>query len=104
MSDIVLFNAKQEGTPNTLLESMASGKPVLARELAGLSDYIIFHQKNGLLFNGGHEIKTLIRKLNNDPALRLELASRATDFISQEADFGIVWQRLLARLYGEQEI
>jgi glycosyltransferase involved in cell wall biosynthesis len=103
MSDIVLFNAKQEGTPNTLLEAMASGKPVLARKIPGLSDYIIFHEKNGLLFTGGHEITTLVRKLNNDPALRMDLADRAADFILREADFGIVWQRLLAGLYGEQE-
>ena len=103
MSDIVLFNAKQEGTPNTLLESMASGKPVLARRISGLGDYIIFHEKNGLLFSGSHQIGSLIRKLNNDPGLRMELASRAADFIIKEADFGIVWQRLLAGLYGEQE-
>lgn len=102
MSDIVLFNAKQEGTPNTLLETMASGKPVLARELVGLRDFIIFHNETGLLFTGGSEMKTLIRELNNDPALRRELASRAADFINQEADFGIVWQKLLAGLFGEQ--
>lgn len=104
MSDIVLFNAKQEGTPNTLLETMASGKPVLARELVGLRDYIIFNKKNGLLFTGGSEIKTLIRELNFDSDLRMELASRAADFIRQEADFGIVWQKLLSGLYGEQEL
>jgi glycosyltransferase involved in cell wall biosynthesis len=103
MSDIVLFNAKQEGTPNTLLETMASGKPVLARRIPGLSDYIIFHDKNGLLFSGGHEITTMIRKLNDDPALRLDLAERAAEFIIREAEFGIVWQRLLAVLYGKLE-
>jgi glycosyltransferase involved in cell wall biosynthesis len=103
MSDIVLFNAKQEGTPNTLLETMASGKPVLAREISGIRDYLIFHEENGLLFNGGgHEIGALIRRLYDDQALRKRLASRAVEWIGREAAFGIVWQRLLAGLFDDR--
>ena len=101
MSDIVLFNARQEGTPNTLLESMASGVPVIAREIPGLRDYLVFHEVNGLLFNNRHEIGDLIRKLSEDQALRKKLASRAHEHMSREAEFGIVWQRLITALYYE---
>ena len=103
MSDIILFNAKQEGTPNTLLEAMAAGRPVLAREISGLRDYLIFHKKNGMLFSSGNEIGEGIRKLNDDKPLREDLSSRANAFINKEAAFGIVWKRLLSALYGERE-
>jgi glycosyltransferase involved in cell wall biosynthesis len=102
MSDIVLFNSKQEGTPNTLLESMACGKPVLSRDIPGLRDYIIFHEQNGLLFTNGREMVTWLEKIYRDPVFAEGLGNRAADFIQREANFTLVWQRLLEGLYGNQ--
>ena len=103
MADVVIFNSSQEGISNALLESMACGKPVLTRDIPGLKDYIIYHEQNGLLFNKGQEMGTLLDKLYKDPAFGEELGTRATDYINSEANFKIVWQRLLEGLYGNQK-
>jgi len=102
MADIVIFNSGQEGISNALIESMACGKPVLCRDIPGLRDYIIHHGQNGLLFDRGRDMGTWLNKIHKDPAFAEGLGKRAADFIHREANFTLVWQRLLEGLYGNQ--
>ena len=103
MADIIIFNSMQEGISNALIESMACGKPVLSRDIPGLRDYIIYHEQNGLLFNNGREMGPWLEKIYRDPAFAEGLGNRAADFIHREANFTLVWQRLLEGLYGNQK-
>jgi glycosyltransferase involved in cell wall biosynthesis len=103
MADIVIFNSSQEGISNALLESMACGKPVLCRDLPGLRDYIIYHERNGLLFTEVQEMGSWLDKIYREPEFAEELGNRAADFIHRKANFSLVWQRLLEGLYGNQK-
>jgi glycosyltransferase involved in cell wall biosynthesis len=103
MADLVIFNSRQEGISNALLESMACGKPVLCRDIPGLRDYIIYHEQNGLLFDKGQEMRTWIEKIYRNPVFAEGIGTRAADFVHMEANFMIVWKRLLEGLYGNQK-
>jgi glycosyltransferase involved in cell wall biosynthesis len=102
MADMVVFNSTQEGISNALLEAMACGKPVLTRECPGLRDYLIFHKKNGLLFQNRHEMGTWINEIYQNKEFADELGAAAADFIHREANFNMVWTRLLKGLYSNQ--
>lgn len=47
-ADVVVLPSYREGTPRSLLEAAAMGKPLLATDVAGCRE-VVEHQKNGLL-------------------------------------------------------
>jgi glycosyltransferase involved in cell wall biosynthesis len=49
MADVMVLPSRAEGSPHVILESMASGLPVLASLLPGSTDTIIEHGVNGFL-------------------------------------------------------
>lgn len=57
-----------EGMPNTVLEAMASGLPVIASNVGGNNELVI-HGKNGYLFNLDEEnsLSFYMEKIKNDP-------------------------------------
>lgn len=46
--DLVALSSLNEGTPVTVIEAMASGKPVVATQVGGVGD-LVQHERNGLL-------------------------------------------------------
>ena len=69
-ADIFVFPSFHEGLPVSLLEAMASGKPVICSEIRGNVD-VVKDGVNGFLFNPS-DVNTLKRKLQllcNDPSL-----------------------------------
>lgn len=78
LADIFLLGSETEGTPNVLLEAMASGLPVLCRHLEGLGGYLIFNGENGYLFNDYDSFLNGFRLLysNSDNCHRLGGYSR----------------------------
>jgi len=70
-----------DATPLALLEAMASGIPPVASSIYGIPE-VVQHRHNGLLVTPGDlgELRTAIRELAADPALREELgrSARAT--------------------------
>lgn len=46
--DLVALSSLNEGTPVTVIEAMASGKPVVATQVGGVAD-LVQHERNGLL-------------------------------------------------------
>jgi glycosyltransferase involved in cell wall biosynthesis len=67
----ILFSTNGEGISNSILEYMASGKPVIATNAGGTKE-ILKHKESGYLITNesDKEIADIIIKLLNDPDLR----------------------------------
>lgn len=89
-ADIFVLNSRidaqgdMEGTPNTILEAMCMGKPVVSTRHAGIP-YVIEHGKNGLLADerDNLQLKDAIETLINDAELRKKLGVEAGKTILQ---------------------
>jgi glycosyltransferase involved in cell wall biosynthesis len=86
-TDIFILPSRNEGTPNSLLEAMASGLPVIASKIGGIPELI---QENieGLLFESDSK-KDLKEKLN-----KLIKDNQLQDFLGKNA------QKKIAKDYG----
>ncbi len=83
-ADIYLHTADNEGMPNTILEAMSCGLPVVAYKVGGISE-IVQHGKTGFLVNLGDE-ENLINSLEiliKDRELRREMGANGGIFIEQ---------------------
>jgi glycosyltransferase involved in cell wall biosynthesis len=67
-----------ENLPNSVVESMACGCPVIASDIGSLS-YTVTHNVDGLLFRAGdaEALATEIARLSGDASLRERLAHGA---------------------------
>jgi len=83
-ADIFVLNSRidaqgdMEGTPNTILEAMCMGKPVVSTRHAGIP-FVIEHGENGLLADerDNRELKNAIERMISDPELRKQLGTEA---------------------------
>jgi glycosyltransferase involved in cell wall biosynthesis len=94
---IVDSEGNSDGLPNTVLEAMAAGCPIVATTLPGIQ-LAIADQEHGLLVSPRnlHELAAAILKLSTDPALRQSLGANARARVSRE--FG--WDRVAVKLTG----
>jgi glycosyltransferase involved in cell wall biosynthesis len=53
-SDIVALSSLNEGTPVSIIEALASGRPVVTTDVGGISD-IVTHRRNGLVVPSNNE-------------------------------------------------
>lgn len=81
-ADILVLTSDWEGTPNVLLEAMASGLPVVATRVGGVPE-IVRHGETGFLSDAQDEssLENWVLKLITAPALRKEMASRAREYV-----------------------
>jgi len=89
-ADIVLFNSVQEGLPNSLLEAMSCGIPVVTRNIHGLEAFILRNGKNCLIFNDDNAMKDHIKFLYENRDVAAKLGSLASMEIRQKAAFQTV--------------
>lgn len=79
--DIVALTSLNEGTPVSIIEAMASARPVISTNVGGVRD-IIIENENGLL-SGSNDVKDysdkLFRLLENKE-MRLKLGLRGREF------------------------
>ncbi len=77
-SDIFVFPSLSEGMPNSLLEAMACGLPVVASRIGGVVD-IVEDGKSGILFEPGdvNGLANAMIRLLNDEELRKRLGEEA---------------------------
>jgi glycosyltransferase involved in cell wall biosynthesis len=77
-SDIFIFPSFSEGMPNSLLEAMACGLPVIASKIGGVVD-VVEDGKSGILFEAGDVsgLASAMVRLLNDNELRFKLGAEA---------------------------
>lgn len=79
--DILIMPSRFEGLPMTLIEAMAAGCVPVASNIRGVTDTIIDHEKDGMLFPVGNPVKAaaLIGKFCHDPDLlnRMSVAAQS---------------------------
>ena len=97
-ADIFVLPSLHEGTPNSLLEAMACGLPVVASATGGIPE-IINDESNGLLITPActSEIREKINQLVESSESRERLGRNAR--LSLESDHGS-WGAQAKKLYG----
>lgn len=82
--DIALNPTRVDNMPNSVLEAMASGLPVVSTDVGGVA-YILEHNRTGLLVPAGdHEAMAIaLRRLSTDIDLRRKLAVAGLEEVSR---------------------
>lgn len=79
-ADIVLNCSLFEGMPNSLLEAMALGRPVLAVDIPG-NRSLVRDGETGLLFRDGTDFRRQLLRLAGDPKLRATCGRNAREHV-----------------------
>ncbi|NQT06429.1 MAG: glycosyltransferase family 4 protein [Candidatus Omnitrophica bacterium] len=82
--DIVCLTSLNEGTPISLIEAMASSKPVVATGIGGVSDVVV-NDDTGLLSPSGdvEGFSDKLLKLLRSPDMRIEMGKRGKAAVSE---------------------
>lgn len=81
-ADILVLTSDREGTPNVIMEAMASGLPVVATSVGGVPD-LVQDGSTGFLVEAG-DLNGLVEKLAiliEDPKLRNQLGTFGREYI-----------------------
>ncbi len=93
-SDILIHGATQEGTPNVILEAMASGLPVICRHLDGLVGKLLIPGKNCLTYNNRDDLKRILEQIDNKSIDLRIIAGNAFETIKNNYSFEKVISQL----------
>ena len=99
-ADIFVRTPTDEGFGIVFIEAMASGVPVIATKVGGITD-IIHHNKNGIFVPPNDPIK-LAKVLNNlleDEQKRKQLGDSGRDYCLKKYD----WDRICTSMLGIYE-
>jgi glycosyltransferase involved in cell wall biosynthesis len=95
LSDVVISVPSSDGTPVSVLEAMACGRPVVCTDLAPLREYIQ-NGENGWLVPVGQPIalaEYILRFLDN-PAMGREFGQKANHVVSVTSNYDIEMQHM----------
>jgi glycosyltransferase involved in cell wall biosynthesis len=107
VADIFVMTSEREGLPNVLLEAMSCGLPCIAKNLPGITDWIIKDGETGLLFDGNDPeyISNKINSLIKNAGLRNKISSGAAEFIgdnfSSSRNSKSIYNLYQETIYGE---
>lgn len=82
IADVAVLSSLSEGSPNALLEAMATNVPVVATAVGGVPE-IVTHEESALLVNPGDPaaMSAAIARLLTEPALAQRLTKRSHQLI-----------------------
>ena len=91
---IFVFPSSKEGLPNTILEAMACGTPVVASQVGGLA-YLVQDGVTGFTVpvEDPQALADRLMSLLSDPELRLKMGEQAFTYAQ-----GYAWERIAQRL------
>ncbi|MGQ0656502.1 MAG: glycosyltransferase [Chromatiales bacterium] len=94
-SDIFVLASHSEGRPNVAVEAMATGLPVIASNIPGVTE-LVEHGQTGLLFRDGDiaGLARCIMDLGRDADLRRRIGMRGRQLILER---GLTWTNCAAR-------
>jgi len=94
-SAIICLPSYREGTPKTILEASASGRPVITTNVTGCKDSII-NKKTGELckVKSVSSLKTALKKLIKDKKLREYYGKNARELAIRKYDIKIVTSKI----------
>jgi glycosyltransferase involved in cell wall biosynthesis len=98
IADLMVFNSENEGMPNVILEAMATGLPILCKEISGVTNYIVQHNYNAIVYKSDAEINRHIINLSINLSKRQELSLNARNFALQNLSFNKVVPQLIELL------
>lgn len=83
-ADVLVLTSEYEGTPNVLLEAMASGLPVVASKVGGVPE-IVQHGHTGLLIDSGDDeaLRLALEHLSRDSNLLQSMGQRARAYVQE---------------------
>ena len=102
-ADMLVLTSEWEGTPNVVLEAMASGLAVVSTRVGGVPD-IVHDGETGILIDATDDAAVVrdfcgaIRALAEDPGRRRAVSARAREFVVQQHSVKAL-PRFLAELY-----
>ncbi|MBC2886425.1 glycosyltransferase family 4 protein [Ochrobactrum sp. CM-21-5] len=101
--DILIMPSRYEGFGLTLIEAMSQGCPAVVSHIGGVTDTIVTHGKDGVLFPVGDWRKAvrLINELATNPSLLTSMADAAIEKVATSFDSttaGSAYLNLLERL------
>lgn len=91
--DIIALSSHNEGTPVSLIEAQAAGRPVVSTRVGGVAD-VVHHGHSGLITPAGNAgaFAEALLQLTEDPARRQQFAQAGTASVMERFSY----QRLVA--------
>jgi glycosyltransferase involved in cell wall biosynthesis len=95
-ASIVVLPSYREGTPRSVLEAMAMGRPIITSDVAGCRETVM-HGENGLLVPARDvaALEDALRFLADRPDVRLAMGRKSVDYCRSKFDVNEVNARLL---------
>lgn len=87
-ADIFVSTSDYEGTPNVIMEAMASALPIVATGVGGIPDLVV-HGRTGYLFRPDHEaaMADAVTRLIQHREMRLAFGAEGREAIVQSSSF-----------------
>ena len=97
VTDVFVFPSFQEGFPNSVLEAMCCGLPVVSTKIGGVTD-VIRNGENGLLVESGNvnELAHALKRLISDTEYASHLGKNALKTVRESYDLDVIADKYVA--------
>jgi glycosyltransferase involved in cell wall biosynthesis len=98
--DIFVFPSIKEGSPNSVLEAMAAGMPVVCSSIPAHRE-IIQSAHNGFTFGNIRELRRIVNRLAHDTELRNQVGGAAKEYAKSNHNIATIADQYV-RLYSSK--
>jgi len=85
--DIIALSSINEGTPVSLIEAQAAGKPIVTTNVGGISDVVLPGKTALLAGNSPHEFAENLLRLTTEPGLREEMGKHGWGVVEKKFSY-----------------